>query len=172
MRFFLSRKILVLIFLLCPVAASAAIKIGFVDMVRIMEKAMEESPQAKAAHKALEKEFSSRGEKLQAVRDEILKIEETLDKNTDILSDNRRDKLEKEMLVKKREYQEQHNEFRKDLNVRRDQEINKLQQSVHEVIIKVAEKENYDLVVTQPVLFVSNRIDMTELVLQMLQKSW
>ena len=172
MRLFFSRKILILIFTLCPVMANAAVKIGFVDMVRIMEKTMEESPQAEVARKALEKEFLGRDKKLQAERDEILKIEETLNKDTDILSDSRRNELEKKIFVKKREYQERHNEFRKDFSARRDQELNKLRQNVHEIVIKVAEGENYDLVVTQPVLFASTRIDMTELVLQALQRSW
>ena len=172
MRLFFSRKILILIFTLCPVMANAAVKIGFVDMVRIMEKTMEESPQAEVARKALEKEFLGRDKKLQVERDEILKIEETLNKDTDILSDSRRNELEKKIFAKKREYQERHNEFRKDFSARRDQELNKLRQNVHEIVIKVAEGENYDLVVTQPVLFASTRIDMTELVLQALQRSW
>lgn len=172
MRLFFSRKILILIFTLCPVMASAAVKIGFVDMVKVMEKTMEESPQAEVARKALEKEFLGRDKKLQTERDEILKIEETLNKDTDILSDSRRNELEKEIFIKKREYQERHNEFRKDFSARRDQELNKLRQNVHEIVIKVAEGENYDLVVTQPVLFASTRIDMTELVLQALQRSW
>lgn len=167
MKFCLGGKVLILIFLLCPMMASAEVKIGFVNMIEIMEK----SPQAEAARSALEKEFSDRDKKLTKARDEILKLDETLAKDTAILSDSRRTELEKQISTKKRRYSDQQDELRKDFNVRRDQELNKLQKDVHEIVIKVAKAEGYDLVVTQPVLFVSDRIDMTELILQALQRA-
>ncbi len=168
MRFYLGGKALMLLmFTVYPFMASAEMKIGFVDMTEIMEK----SPQFEAARKALEKEFSERDKKLTVARDEIIKLEKTLKEDTAILSDNRRGELEREISVKKRSYNEKQNELRKDFNVRRDQELSKLHKSVHEVVIKIARDGSYDLVVTQPVLFVSNRIDMTGTVLQALQRS-
>ena len=150
-----------------PAIVSAETKIGFVNMAEIMEK----SPQADAARKALEKEFSSRDKKLTAVRDEILKLEETLKQDGAIMSDSRRAELEKQITNRKREYNRQQDELREDFNIRRNEELGKLQKNVHEVIIGVAKSEKYDLVVTQPVLFASSRIDLTERVLQELQKT-
>ena len=150
-----------------PAIVSAETKIGFVNMAEIMEK----SPQADAARKALEKEFSSRDKKLTAVRDEILKLEETLKQDGAIMSDSRRADLEKQITNRKREYNRQQDELREDFNIRRNEELGKLQKNVHEVIIGVAKSEKYDLVVTQPVLFASSRIDLTERVLQELQKT-
>ncbi len=148
-------------------AVSAEVKIGFVNMAEIMEK----SPQADAARKALEKEFSGRDKKLTAVRDEILKLEETLKQDGAIMSDSRRSSVEKEILNKKREYNRQQDELREDFNIRRNEALGKLQKKVHEVIVEVAKNENYDLVVTQPVLFASDRIDLTGRVLQALQNT-
>jgi len=148
-----------------PIIASAEAKIGFVNMVDIMEK----SPQAEAARKSLEKEFASRDKKLTAVRDEILKLEETLKQDAAIMSDSRRAEIEKKVLNKKREYNRQQDELREDFNIRRNEELGKLQKNMHLVIVEIAKKEDYDLVVTQPVLFASSRIDLTERVLQELQ---
>ncbi len=148
-----------------PIIASAEAKIGFVNMVDIMEK----SPQAEAARKSLEKEFASRDKKLTAVRDEILKLEETLKQDAAIMSDSRRAEIEKKVLNKKREYNRQQDELREDFNIRRNEELSKLQKNMHLVIVEIAKKEDYDLVVTQPVLFASSRIDLTERVLQELQ---
>ena len=145
-----------------PIIASAEAKIGFVNMVDIMEK----SPQAEAARKSLEKEFASRDKKLTAVRDEILKLEETLKQDAAIMSDSRRAEIEKKVLNKKREYNRQQDELREDFNIRRNEELSKLQKNMHLVIVEIAKKEDYDLVVTQPVLFASSRIDLTERVLQ------
>lgn len=144
---------------------SAEVKIGFVDMATIMEK----SPQADTARKSLEKEFSDRDKKLTSVRDAILKLEETLKQDGAIMSESRHSELEKEILNKKREYNRQQDELREDFNIRRNEELGKLQKSVNEVILGVAKSEKYDLVVTQPVLFASDRINLTERVLQELK---
>ena len=134
-----------------------------------MAEIMEKSPQADAARKVLEKEFSGRDKKLTGVRDEILKLEETLKQDGAIMSDSRRSEVEKEILNKKREYNRQQDELREDFNIRRNEALGKLQKNVHQVIVDVAKNEKYDLVVTQPVLFASERIDLTERVLQELK---
>ena len=150
-----------------PIAANAETKIGFVNMVEIMEK----SPQADAARKALEDEFSGRDKELTEVRDQILKLEDTLKKDGAIMTDSKRTALEKEVVNKKREYNRQQDELREDFNIRRNEALGNLQKNVHKVIVEFAESENYDLVVTQPVLFASSRIDLTEHVLQELKSA-
>ena len=160
-------KVFFTILLIFPIIVGAEAKIGFVNMAVIMEK----SPQAEAARKALEKEFSSRDKKLTGVRDEILKLEETLKQDGAIMSDSRRAQLEKEILNKKREYNRQQDELREDFNIRRNEELGKLQKNVQDVIVEIAKSENYDLLVTQPILFASSRIDLTERVLQELHNN-
>jgi outer membrane protein len=162
-------QVLVMMLVLLPVIASAEseTKIGFVNMVALMEK----SPQAEAARKGLEAEFSSRDKKLTAVRDEVLKLEETLKNDGPIMNDKNRGELEKKILNRKREYNRQQDELREDFNIRRNEELGKLQKKVHEIIVGVAKAENYDLVVTQPVMYASERIDLTEHVLKEMQKA-
>ena len=167
MKLYLFGKIIIATLLICPIIASAEAKIGFVNMAEVMEK----SPQSEAARKALEKEFSSRDKKLTAVRDVILKLEETLKQDAAIMSDSRRAELEKDVLKKKKDYNRQQDELREDFNIRRNEELGKLQKNMHEVIVGIAKSENYDLVVTQPVLFASSRIDLTERVLQELKSA-
>ena len=86
------------------------------------------------------------------------------------MTETRRSELEKEILHKKREYSRQQEELKEDFNIRRNQEIGDLQKSVNEVVTSLAKSQNYDLVVTQPVLFASDRIDMTDQVLEELRK--
>jgi len=155
-----------IVLLIVPAIASAELKIGFVNMIEIMEK----SPQAEAARKSLEKEFSDRDKKLTGVRDEVIKLEETLKKDTSIMSEKRRTELEKETQNKKREFNRQQDELREDFNIRRNEELGKLQKYVHDIVLEVAKSENYDLVVTRPVVFASERIDMTQRVLQKMEE--
>jgi len=152
--------------ILVPAVVMAETKIGFVNMVELMEK----SPQAEAARKGLEKEFSDRDKKLTTVRDQVLKLEETMKNDGPIMSDAKRAELEKKILNNKREYNRQQDELREDFNIRRNEELGKLQKKVHEIIIIVAKAESYDLVVTQPVLYASDRINLTARVLQEMQQ--
>ena len=85
------------------------------------------------------------------------------------MNDKNRGELEKKILNRKREYNRQQDELREDFNIRRNEELGKLQKRVHEIIIVVAKAESYDLVVTQPVLYASQKIDLTERVLQEMQ---
>jgi outer membrane protein len=87
------------------------------------------------------------------------------------MNDKNRSDLEKKILNRKREYNRQQDELREDFNIRRNEELGKLQKKVHEIIVVVAKAESYDLVVTQPVLYASERIDLTARVLQEMQKS-
>lgn len=162
----LFRNIICIGALLLPMAAFAEVKIGYLNLSEIMEK----SPQAEAASKTLEKEFSYRYEKLTAARDEIVKFEETLQKDGAVMTDTRRAELEKEIRSKKREYVRQQEELKEDFNIRRSQEMGSLQKNINEVVTSLAASEKYDLVVTQPVLFASERIDITPRVLEELQK--
>ena len=159
-------KLFIVMVLIAPITVMAETKIGFVNMVELMEK----SPQAEAARKGLESEFSNRDKKLTTVRDEVLKLEETLKNDGPIMNDKNRGELEKKILNRKREYNRQQDELREDFNIRRNEELGKLQKKVHEIIVVVAKAESYDLVVTQPVLYASEKIDLTARVLQEMQK--
>ena len=99
-----------------------------------------------------------------------MKFEETLKKDGAVMTDTRRAELEKEIRSKTREYVRQQEELKEDFNIRRSQEMGSLQKNINEVVTSLAASEKYDLVVTQPVLFASERIDITPRVLEELQK--
>ena len=80
--------------------ADTNVKVGFVNIASLMEKA----PQADAARKALEKEFSARDSKLKAERDGIIDLENKLKTDGDIMSESKRAKLERDILKRKREF--------------------------------------------------------------------
>ena len=59
-------------------------------------------------------------------------------------------------------------EAREDYNLRRNEELGKLQRLVRETIVEIAKEDGFDLIVEQAV-FVSERINLTERVLERLQ---
>jgi outer membrane protein len=158
-------SILFIIFLLVIYpAAFAETKIGYVNFGQLMEQ----SSQGQAVRKALESEFSSRDKQLAASRDEILRLEEKLKNDGSIMSESNRNELERDILQKKRDHNRQRDEYREDINIRRNEEVGALQKTVYEVIKQFAEQQKYDLVLTQPVLYASPAVDITDQVLQRL----
>lgn len=145
--------------------ARADLKVGFVNVPKLLEKA----PQAEKAKKELEKEFSPRDKKLVAESKEIKAMEEKLGKDSGVMSDAERQKLEKEIINRKREAKRAQDEFREDFNLRRNEELGKLQREVFEAIQSLAKEESFDLLLTDGVVYASEQIDVTEKISRKLQ---
>lgn len=136
---------------------AAELKIGFVNVARLLEKA----PQAERAKKELEREFSPRDKKLVAEQKEIKQMEERLAKDAAIMSESERDRLDKEILGRKREAKRAQDEFREDFNLRRNEELTQLQKEIFEAIQSLAKEDRYDLLLTDGVVYASDTIDVT-----------
>ena len=60
-------------------------------------------------------------------------------------------------------------DFREDFSIARNREMGKLQKRLNQAIIQVAEKEKFDLIVGDSVIYASKSIDITDKVLKALQ---
>ncbi len=138
-------------------AQAAEIKVGFVNVARILEKA----PQAEKAKVALEKEFSPRNKRLLASQKEIKKLDEKLARDAKLMSEPEARRLQRDVLEKKRALNRDQEEFREDFNLRRNEELAKLQKMVFEAIKGLSEAEKYDLVLHDGVVFASEAVDIT-----------
>jgi outer membrane protein len=143
--------------LLLSANSQAEMKIGFVNVARLLEKA----PQAEKAKKDLEREFSPRDKKLAAEAKEIKAMEERLAKDAAVMSESERDKLDKEILNRKREAKRTQDEFREDFNLRRNEELTKLQKEIFEAIQSLAKEDGFDLLLTDGVVYASEEVDVT-----------
>jgi len=146
---------------------AADIKIGFVNMARILEKA----PQAEKAKVALEKEFSPRNKRLLASQKEIKKLDEKLARDAKLMSEAEARRLQRDVLEKKRALNRDQEEFREDINLRQNEELAKLQKLVFEAIKALSESEKYDLVLYDGVVFASGAVDITNKVQSRLSTS-
>ena len=141
------------------------LKLGFVDTAYLLKKA----PQADAARKKLEKEFAPRENKILDMQKSLKKIEDTMAKNAVVMSDSARKRNEREVLSLQRDIKRAKEEFNEDLNLRRNDELGKLQKIVFDAIVRIAKKDNYDLILGDSVLFANKRVNVTERVLQQLK---
>lgn len=147
-------------------AAAADMKIGFVDVERISR----ESAPAERASKQLEKEFAPRQQELRRREAHIKELKGQLDREAMTMAETDRRAREQELARATVEYQRMQREFREDLTIRRNQEIQGLMERANRVIRKIAEAGKFDLII-QDAVYRDPRIDITDQVLKALAEA-
>lgn len=165
---FLSLCFLGVLCLVSGNVAAADLKVGFVNAAKVLEQA----PQADAARTSLEKEFSPRDKSLLKSQKDIRKLEDKLSRDGAFMSESERHKLERDIVSRKRDVKRGQEEFREDLNIRRNESFDKLRRRVYEVIVDISKKEKYDLVVSDGVVYADDRIDITDKVVARLKQEF
>lgn len=144
-------------------AAAADPKIAFVNTERIIR----EAPSAIKAGKKLEREFSQRDEQLKLLASDIQFRQEALAKKGSSISESERRTREREIAELTRELQRKQQEFQEDLNQRQNEETSALIEKANLAIKRIAETENFDLVL-QDAVWVGEALDITGKVIKAL----
>ena len=90
----------------------------------------------------------------------------------DVMGETERRNAEKELRDLQREVTRLQTEFREDLNLRRNEELGKLQRSLLKEVQDYAQTTNYDLIVGDGVLYASESVNITELVLRAMEANF
>lgn len=162
----LSRLLVAGLFVFSVSANAAELKIGYVQV----DKILQEAPQTAESGKKLEKEFSPRTQELERLQKQIKDIDASLDKDALTMSESDRKNKERDASNLKIDFQRKQRELREDVNLRRNEEMGALQDRIIKAVTAVSEAEGYDLVVTGGVAYVNKKIDITDKVLKSLGK--
>ena len=139
-------------------------KIGFVNTERLFR----EAAPAKRAQQKLEKEFANRDTDLQKLSKQVRDLQTQIERDGVTMSEVERRNKERDLANMTRDMQRQQREFREDLNLRRNEELAAVQERANKVIQQIAESEKFDLILQDPVVFASTRIDITDKVIKAL----
>ena len=139
-------------------------KIGFVNTERLFREAVP----AKRAQQKLEKEFAGRDADIQKLSKDVRDLQAQLDKEGVAMAEAERRNKERDLANMTRDLQRLQREFREDLNLRRNEELAAVQERANRVIQQIAEQEKFDLILQDPVVFASTRIDITDKVIKAL----
>ena len=143
--------------------AAGELKIGFVNTERVFR----EAAPAKRAQQALEREFSNRNAELAKVEKQGRDLQNELERENVTMPESARREKERALADISRNFQRLQREIREDLNLRRNEELAKVQERATRIINQIAEQEKFDLIV-QEAVFASTRIDITEKVIRAL----
>jgi outer membrane protein len=141
--------------------AAAELKIGVVNYERLMA----ESPQAKAASEALQREFGAKQKEITSMQTSLKAKEERLTKDGATMTAEQRSKAEKELRDGTRDYQARATEFQDDVTARQNEETSRLQAELVGAVQAYAAAQKFDLVLASGVIFASNALDITGVVL-------
>ncbi|SIN76551.1 periplasmic chaperone for outer membrane proteins Skp [Sulfurivirga caldicuralii] len=152
-----------------PVAwAEPPAKLGVVNVSLLIEQA----PQAKAASKKLEQEFAPQQKELEKLAKKLDGLQKDYAKNKLAMSATQRTAKEREIALLTREIQRRRSDIQELVNLRRNEELSKLQALINQAIREIGESQKYDLILYDGIAFSSKRIDITPQVLQYLQKRY
>jgi len=149
-----------------PLGAHAELKIAVVNVPQLLE----EAPQAKTALQALQDEFAPRQREIVAQQNALKAKDEKLQRDGAVMAENERRNAEKDLREGQRELQRKQNEYAEDLNLRRNEELGKLQRSLLQEVQVFARAGTYDLIVGEGVLYRADALDITAQVLSALQQ--
>lgn len=147
-----------------PQLLAQELKIGFVNSAKVFEN----SPQLAESKSRMQAEFKAREDDLVAKQKRLQELEQTLKKDGADMDPEERHRLEKDILSRGRKLKNDQEAFREDINLRRNEELNRLRKMIGETVREYAKAESYDLVVEDGVVHFSERIDLTEKILKKL----
>jgi outer membrane protein len=144
--------------------AQGNLKIGVINVGRLLEQ----SPQTESVTKKLQDEFAPRQRDITAMRQKLQTQQETFQRDAPVMGEDERLSLERQIRDAQRELQRTENEYLEDLNIRRNEEVGKLQREVLQRVQEYARAQQYDLVIADAI-FVSTAVDITDEVLTALR---
>jgi len=157
----LASVLMLSLLLAAPVPASAELKLGYVDAIRLLE----EAPQAREATQRLQREFASREEEIARAQEEVKRMEDSLARDSAVMSESERRNVGLDVLSRKRELRRMQEEFREDVNIRRNDALGGLQDLIKETIQEVGGSGGFDLIFFEGIAYANEALDITDDVL-------
>jgi len=157
---------LTLIFATSADAQPATVRIGYVDMKRLLDNA----PQVVAGRQKLEREFAPRDV---ALNDDELRLaaqRSRYQRDSALLSRDEAAALKREIDALDRPIKRNRDNLRSELKARSDQELDRSWREINNAVVEFAREQNIDLIVPSPVVYASQRIDVTDQVLERLKR--
>ena len=154
----------------CAAAESgnAPHKLAFVNVSKILKF----TPQVKAIEAVLKAGYEKREAELNLREESLSKSKKEFASQRDTLDINKRTELERDVLVKTRRLKTARIELEEDIALQKNEEMNRLRLLIAEVIESIAKEQNIDMVFEAGVVYVSDRVDISEQILQRLKERY
>ena len=147
-----------------PTAAAQELKIGVVNIQALLTQA----PQTKASMEALQEEFAPRERTVLAKQKELEELGEKAQRDLAVMGEEERRSMERQLREGRRDLERLQQEFVEESNLRRNEELGKLQRILLQQVDAYARENGYDIVLGDGVIFASGRTNITRAILDKL----
>ena len=141
------------------------LKIGYINIDHLVSS----SPQFIQANQIVIKAFQPQEKQLLALSKRIQLSADTFNKNRKKLTQVERKTEIKKIANLERQLKQQAQTLKKQLKLKNEQELSKIQDLINRVIKQVAEDQNFDLILYQEVAYASKKINITPIISQKLR---
>lgn len=155
--------VLLISLMLCGVAAAENLKIGIVDLQKIMQT----SSDMKAIQEKLEAEFKPRRDNIVAQEAKLKKDMEKFKRDNAVMSQNERKALEKRIMEAQKKFEHEGQTYQRELSQAHNMAMEQFYSKIRKAIAKIAERDKYDVVLQKDAApFSTDKLDVTKKVLQ------
>jgi len=151
-----------IICLLTPAWAATNGKVGWIDMQQVLEQA----PQAQMIRQQLKTKFAAREQGLRNSQEELRKMQETYQRDAQVMSAEKREQLQNQIVEKKRGLYQQQERLRQEFQASSNQAIQDFTNEVRSVAAELAKKHHYAIILAEGALYTSKDVDLTDLIIK------
>ena len=151
--------IAVIAMMTCPAVGADIAKIGIVDFQRILT----ESEAGKDIQAQLQKRGREMETDIRALGNEIEELREQLNRESMVMSRNKREEKQRELDIKKYDFQSKQKQYQSQLRELESSLLEKLQTEIFALTEKIGKEEGYLLIIEKSAaIYYPNSIDITD----------
>lgn len=148
--------------------AARELRIAVIDPNRVVE----ESPQYEEARQMLSAEVAEREADLLDQQESLDQLNERLERDGALMKEEEVKRLQNDIRARKRRLRYAKAELQEDFALRQSELRTKLVKQVEEVVRRVAKEQDIDLIVSEGVVYFSDRIDISADVVERLKEEF
>ncbi len=157
----------VLCWMLVSASLAEGIQIGYVDMKRLFDT----MPQLVAAREELDREFRPRNEALLADEARLERMRQEL-ADDPLIDEQQRIQQEREINNTRRSIERRREDLVEEIRFRTNAKTEALRDTIDVAVREIARENDYDLVLSNPVAYASESVDITDQVLEWLEEDY
>jgi outer membrane protein len=168
-RFFIFGMMVMVMAWSLPVSAADAVKIGVVDF----QKVLTQSESGKTVEATMQKRGKEMESGLRDLGAQIEQLNDQLNKEAMVLTKEKRDEKQRELEIKKYDFQNMQKKYQSEFRDLEAKYIDKLKKEIFELAKEIGQKEGYLLVIEQSaVLYYPETIDLTSKLVEAYNKKY
>ena len=149
-------------------ANAAELKVGVVSV----EKILSEAPQVEAVNKAMIEKFGDQRAELQGLEKDIKTMQENYKRNELVMTEDKLNELKDKIIGNVQVFKQKESALGQEVQEMRAKELSTLQQSMRDIINDIAKKDGYDLILSDGVVYTTEKLDISSQVLARMKESF